>query len=158
MARTRHSNSGTNTKALEAKASKPDAPSSPRRNAILGLACSHIIDQTESYLNMIASSTSGDIESILVLRAPRPLDSSSNAAGKERQGHGHGQESWTKGCNHASPRSLGMGEVLTTLVARIWQKGLRSMVADVHPRNKGSTKVLNRSGSLATRKEEYARD
>ena len=52
-----------------------------------------------------------------------------------------------------------MSGVLTTMVPRIWQQGLKRTVADVGPRNKGSIVVLNRFGLRETREQStYARD
>ena len=117
------------------------------------------IDQTESYLNeTAATSTNGNLDSVIVLPAPRSLGLSPTVVGIDKVIGTAGiwdeatgeiglmlhRDCWGQGY---------MSEVLTTLVPRFWERGFKRLVADVDPRKGGSIKVLNRFGSLETHRE-----
>ena len=115
--------------------------------------------QTTSYLNkMIAASTNGDIEFVIVLPASEPFDPSAIAAGKDKVIGTAGIFDRATGeielMLHRDYWSQGyMSEVLAMLVPRFWQKGVRKLVADVDPRNYGSVKLLNKFGFVETHRE-----
>ena len=107
---------------------------------------------------MIASSTNGDIEFVIVLPFPMSLDRSSTAAGEDKvigtAGIGNESTGETELMLHRHYRGQGyMAEVLTTLVPWLWQKGVQTMVADVDPRNDRSSGVLNKFDFVETRRE-----
>ncbi|KAM0799455.1 GCN5-like N-acetyltransferase, partial [Usnea florida] len=115
--------------------------------------------QTTSYLNkMIAASTNGDIEFVIVLPAPKPFDPSATAAGKDKVIGTAGIFDKATGeielMLHHDYWSQGyMSEVLASLIPRFWQRGVKVLVADVDPRNYGSVKLLNRFGFVETHRE-----
>ena len=115
--------------------------------------------QTTSYLNkMIAASTNGDIEFVIVLPAPKPFDPSATAAGKDKVIGTAGIFDKATGeielMLHHDYWSQGyMSEVLASLIPRFWQRGVTRLVADVDPRNYGSVKLLNRFGFVETHRE-----
>lgn len=117
------------------------------------------IDETKQYLHkMIASSTNGNIEFAIVLPAPGPLKASTTAVDKDKVIGTAGI--WDEATGeiafmlHQSYWNQGyMSEVLATLIPTFWERGVRKLVADVDPRNRGSIKVLNRFGFVETRRE-----
>lgn len=117
------------------------------------------LGQTKSYLNkIIAASTNGDIEFVIVLPAPKPFGPSAKAAGKDKVIGTAGIFDTATGeielMLHRDYWSQGyMSEVLATLIPRFWQKGVERLVADVDPRNYGSVKLLNRFGFVETHRE-----
>ena len=116
-------------------------------------------EQTTSYLNkMIAASTNGELEFVIVLPAPKPFGRSATAAGKDKVIGTAGVFDRDTGeielMLHRDYWSQGyMSEVLATLIPRFWQKGVKRLVADVDPRNYGSVKLLNRFGFVETHRE-----
>ena len=115
--------------------------------------------QTTSYLNkMIAASTNGDVEFVIVLPAPKTFDPSATAASKDKVIGTAGIFDRATGeielMLHLDYWSQGyMSEVLAMLIPRFWQKGVKSLVADVDPRNYCSVKLLNRFGFVETHRE-----
>ena len=114
------------------------------------------IDETNEYLQaMIASSTNGDIEFVIVLPT---LDPPSPALSKEKVIGTAGiwdeatgeialmlhRDHWAKGY---------MSEILTTLIPGFWAQGVKKVFADVDPRNEGCIKVLTRLGFVETHRE-----
>ena len=101
---------------------------------------------------MIASSTNGHIEFVIVIPSPSTAVSKDKVIGTagiwdEATGEIEfmlRRDYWAKGY---------MSEVLTTLIPMFWEKGVEKVFADVDPRNEGSMKVLNRFGFVETRRE-----
>lgn len=107
---------------------------------------------------MIASSTNGNLEFVIVLPAPMPLGPSSTIVSKEKIIGTAGI--WDEATGeielmlHSDYWAQGyMTEVLTTLIPILWQKGMQKLVADVDPRNNASIKVLNRFGFVETHRK-----
>ena len=117
------------------------------------------INETKEYLDgMIASSTNGDIEFVIVLPAPVPLDPSSTVVSKAKVIGTAGI--WDEATGeielmlHSDYWAQGyMSEVLSTLIPTLWQKGAQKLLADVDPRNHASMKVLNRFGFVETHRK-----
>ena len=111
------------------------------------------IDETNEYLQtMIASSTNGHIEFVIVFPSPSTAVSKDKVIGTagiwdEATGEIEfmlHRDYWAKGY---------MSEVLTALIPIFWEKGVEKVFADVDPRNEGSMKVLDRFGFVETRRE-----
>ena len=117
------------------------------------------IERTKRYLNeMMASTTNGIIEFVIVLPALRPLGSSSAATSKDKVIGVAGI--WDEAVGeigymlHRDYWGLGyMSETLAALIPLFWRKGAEKLVADVDPRNGDSIKVLNKNGFVETGRE-----
>ena len=117
------------------------------------------IDQTASYLNgIIASSTNGVVEFVVVLPISKPLDSPAIAASKDKvigtAGIWDEEAGEIEFMLHRDYWGQGyMSEALTALLPLFWQKGFGKLVADVDPRNKASLKLLNMFGFVEIGRE-----
>lgn len=108
---------------------------------------------------MIASSTNGICEFVIVLPAAISLDSPSTAGSSKDKVIGtvgiwdqltgeielmlH-RDHWGQGY---------MSEALTALIPMFWARGVKKLLADVDPRHGNCIRVLNRFGFVETRRE-----
>ena len=117
------------------------------------------IDRTEWYLNdMIASSTNGESEFVIVLPAAISLDPPSTVVSKDKVIGTVGIWDQTTGeielMLHRDHWGQGyMKEALATLIPIFWERGVKSLLADVEPRNEDCMNLLNRFGFVETRRQ-----